>query len=169
MDTAMTRTFVALVTCIALGGCLGTTEDERRREEIGEGLDPGPEHNPGEPCLLCHGEFALAGTVYLEQDDRFGLEGARVFIEDGQDRLIEGVTNRAGNFIVSVEGEASIDDEDGWTYLDFTPEFPMRVRVTYGDLEQEMETLIQREGSCNECHYRTPSADSVGHVFLVEP
>jgi hypothetical protein len=173
------RVTIALVLAT---GCLGQTPDDRRRDEIGEGEDDddeGPEHHPGEPCLLCHGPspfsreaFAVAGTVYLEQHDTAGIEGAHVFIEDARGRTIEAITNRTGNFYVEVEADdddgVRIDDR-GKTEIGFWPEYPLHVRVTYADLEEEMLSPIRREGSCSECHYREPASDSEGRIWLVEP
>jgi hypothetical protein len=170
------------IALFVLSGCLGVTPDERLREEIGDGEeDDGPEHNPGEPCLACHSQryspgedvFAFAGTVYLEQGDTEGIAGARVFVEDARGRTIEAVSNRAGNFMVEVEdGDddgTRIDEEEGKTKIGFWPEYPLTVRVTYGDLEQEMLNPIRREGSCSACHYQEPDADSVGRIYMVDP
>lgn len=157
----------ALVVAIAIGGCLGSTPDERRAAEIGTDPPEGPEHNPGNDCSLCH-DFAVAGTVYLRATDATGLGGARLEITDAQGRSFEAITNPAGNFYVEVEsgeGGFSVRDE-GRTELGFDPAFPLHVRVTHGALEQEMVTSIHRERACNACHAATPGADSVGRVYL---
>ncbi len=153
----------------AASGCLGTTPEEARAARIGTDPPEGPEHNPGNDCLTCHG-FVVAGTVYLRATDAEGLPGARVRVTDALDRTFEAVTNEAGNFYAEGGGGGGgfqVGDE-GETELGFTPAFPLRVHVSSGDLSRDMVTSIRREGSCNVCHAGAPGADSVGRIFLVE-
>lgn len=172
MSHARARVGLALAALAGLGvaSCLGTSPEEALRARIGTDPPEGPTHNAGNDCLACHG-FAVAGTVYLRAEDAVGLPGARVHVTDAAGRTFEAVTNEAGNFWAEGgggDGGYTIDDE-GQTELGFAPAFPLRVRVTSGDLERSMVTSIRREGSCNVCHAAVPGADSVGRIFLVEP
>lgn len=161
---------IAVACACAITGCLGTTPQEAEADRIGDDPPHGPEHNPGNDCLVCH-TFAIAGTVYLRATDAQGVGGARVTMTDARDRTFGAVTNRAGNFIVErgSGGEGFTIDDEGTTELEFDPAFPVRVRVSMGDLQQEMLTSIHRHGGCNDCHRREPGADSVGRVYLEAP
>lgn len=182
---ALTPRSAALFAALWLAGCLGTTPRERRENELGYDGEGGPEHNPGKPCLACHGAgyspggdvFAVAGTIYLFADDEDGLAGATVEITDARDRTFTVETNRAGNFMVQ-GNQGNVDEpnpevvrrdvEDGRIRLNYWPDFPLRARVRVGDEEAAMTTLIQRDGSCSYCHFQEPSVDSVGRVFVRE-
>lgn len=174
MDAAMRRpariTALLVLAGLAASGCLGTTVEEARARRIGTDPPEGPTHNAGNDCLTCH-SFAIAGTVYLRASDTEGLAGATVSITDANDRTFDAITNRTGNFyMVAGGGQIGFSiGEDGETQLGFTPAFPLRARVTSGDLEGEMITSIHRQGSCNVCHAAEPGAESVGRIFLVEP
>jgi hypothetical protein len=166
---AVTRTIASLLTVLAgIAGCLGTTPSEARRDRIGTDPPEGPTHNAGNDCLACH-DFVVAGTVYLRASDAEGLGGARVTITDAADRSFEALTNRAGNFFVEVGGGGGFSfDDEGRTRVGFEPTFPLRVRVSSGDLEEAMITSMHRQGSCNTCHDREAGAASVGRVYLLE-
>lgn len=159
------RAALALVS-ISIAGCLGApTPSEEEAEAIGH-EDSGPEHNPGQPCVLCHGDDMFAGgTIFLDptDPDTRGLDGVRVTITDAQGRSADAITNRAGNFYFSRGGF----EDAAW--LSFDPVFPLRVRVEQGDLAQEMITGIQRERSCSACHRGQPGTDSIGRVYLRDP
>jgi hypothetical protein len=123
-----------------------------------QGVPIGAEHRPGQPCLHCHVEggpasgspFAVAGTVYrTEAHDAPPAEGISVQFVDannGAPRIIP-VTNAAGNFFVRSEEWPDIA-------------FPLRVGL-YQDPNaapvQTMRSLVNREGSCNQCHRRNPN------------
>ncbi len=155
-----------MLACVVLSGCLGApTPSEQEAEAIGH-RHGDPEHNPGQPCVLCHGDdIVVGGTVFLEQTDpnERGLEGVRVTLTDAEGRAAEAVSNRAGNFYFSEGGF------EGAARLSFTPVFPLRVKIAQGDLEKEMVTAIQRERSCAECHRGLPDTDSVGRIYLADP
>lgn len=77
-----------------------------------------------------------------------------------------------------VEGEHGNEDEpdprvreregEGRNAINYWPVWPLSARVSMGDLEQEMVTSVQREGSCAACHFQGPDTDSVGRVYLME-
>lgn len=143
-------------------------------EEIGE---PGPEHRPGQPCLLCHSEggpaadksFKVAGTIFeTNEPGSPGAEGVAVDLIDapGVPPNVRPITNRAGNFWVT---------SDEWRDL----RFPFRVRILpKGAAEPlRMETTVNREGSCNYCHRPFPKGplseaerqanrNSVGQIYV---
>jgi hypothetical protein len=166
----------AVIVTAALGGgaCLGTTPEEELADSAGPDQgEEGPTHRPGQPCLVCHGEdyspggpvFVMAGTVYLRADDADGLEGAEVEVTDAEGAVFSALTNRTGNFMMSVGGDD--EPEDGWVGLARPPVFPVRVLVRRGASEKQMRNVIHREGSCAFCHDRSgPDAASAGKVFV---
>lgn len=113
---------------------------------------PGPEHRPGQPCVLCHSEsgtdpnhvFSVAGTIYETSTGAQGAAGVEVRLRaaDGSERITS--TNPAGNFYVA---------KDAWD-----PAFPLHVHIYRpGDAVQRMNTMIGREGSCASCHFDAPN------------
>lgn len=180
---AVTRPWV-LLTLLVSAGCIGTSPEEARRDSLGPetGVEPGPLHRPGQPCLACHGEdyspgdavFAVAGTVYLRASDPVGLEGAVVTLVDDAGRELSVTTNRAGNFMVQVGGDGEDEDEDGEereegrVHAPFDLRFPLRASVAYREHEQVMRSVIHRDGSCGSCHTAEPGAASVGRVWVEE-
>lgn len=167
---ALRLSALAVACAIAGAGCLGTTPQEAEAERIGDDPPHGPEHNPGNDCLVCH-TFAIAGTIYRRATDAEGVGGARVRMTDARGRTFDAITNRAGNFIVErgSGGDGFTIEDEGTTELQFDPAFPVRASVSLGELEQEMITSIHRHGGCNDCHRREADADSVGRVYLEAP
>ena len=110
----------------------------------------GPEHRPGQPCVLCHSAggpasghpFRVAGTIF--KTDSPGVAGA----ENVEVRFVDGrsdgpadivTTNKVGNFWV---------EEKDWNTT-----FPFRVGIFEDNkLLAEMTTAVDREGSCASCH-----------------
>jgi hypothetical protein len=140
-----------------------------------DGVDPGPDHRPGQPCVLCHSAggpasddvFALAGTVYETADARVGAPGVEILLVDSHGttptRVIDGnvvpiLTSRAGNFFVR-------DTE--WPDL----RFPVKTAISR-DTYHQMQSHIAREPSCAGCH-RDPDPkvfgdrlSAVGHIYV---
>lgn len=170
---------VALVAALCCGCLGGPSELERRAEAYGEVEDEGPEHMPGEPCLVCHSEasdrgdeiFAVAGTVYLRAEDAEGLGGALVTITDAEGRSFTVETNRAGNFMVEeVPGEGGfLDNGEGEATVGWELAWPLTTSIQHGAIEVDMETPIRLEGSCNECHASEASETSIGRIVVMEP
>jgi hypothetical protein len=124
------------------------------------GLDKGPTHRPGQPCLTCHGgqgpgspDLSVAGTVYKTQTAADWLGGATVTLTDATGTSRRPTTNRTGNFLVTA-GE-------------WTPVYPMRVSVSFSGVSVDMLTHVGRSGSCADCHTDPASPASAGHVYLV--
>jgi hypothetical protein len=146
---------------LLLAGC-----DPVRSDDIdalgGEvnGVDTGPLHRPGQPCLLCHDgafgnpeKFNVAGTVFMKPTGTKPAKRATVELKGTDGMTFNATTNAAGNFYVS-PGE-------------FEPKFPLEVKVHYQGETITMETLIGGDGSCAGCHEDPAGPDSPGHVFVV--
>jgi len=123
---------------------------------------PGPDHRPGQPCLLCHSDggpasdkpFAVAGTLY--ESDAAGAKGASDYViqfvdATGGSPVLPPPTGESGNFYVPLAD---------WTQI----AFPIRAAV-YKTVDDKplvvMKSLIGRNGSCNYCHQPTPSKDDI--------
>lgn len=144
---------------------------ERLGGEAG-GVSEGPEHRPGQPCVLCHSEggpassapFAIAGTIFETKDPRSkGAENVNVFFIDASSAQRTYTTNAAGNFYIP---------ESEWADLTF----PFKVGIVKNGKIVEMRTTVNREGSCNFCHKPNPGSpyslkgddtrESVGQVYV---
>lgn len=164
----MSRAALTLALAL-LAGCLGSTPDEAEAEALGDtdhhyGGEPGPQHRPGQPCLLCHG-FQLAGTVYRFADDRAGVQGARVHVMDGEGRSFTATTNSSGNFYVTRGGELE-EDDDGEVELPYALAYPLEVEIEHEGVARPMRSRIWREGSCAHCHGPEVGPDSAGRIVL---
>jgi hypothetical protein len=149
------------------GACIGTSPEQRAQGALGDDdREEGPTHRPGQPCLLCHSEFAIAGTVYMQPTDATGVRGAEVVVVDGLGREIVAVTNSAGNFYVGRDAER----EEGGVRVGFDPVLPFLVRVRMAGVpDLEMESLVWRDGSCASCHALDgPHEASEPRVYAVE-
>ena len=171
-----------LLFALTATACLSTSPEEERRNRLGvgdecESLGPeGPEHCPGSPCLACHSEsfhpdtdatFILAGTVYDYVDDPAGRERITVSFVDADLRPFTALTNRTGNFMISVdEGGRMREDDRGHTTIPFRPRFPLSVGVVSPELGRNMRSYIWREGSCAVCHSREDGASATGQVYV---
>lgn len=162
---------VIIFAAAATIGCIGADPRDREPAVQGDFDDGDTEHRPGQPCLLCHG-FEIAGTVFglIDDPDDRGLEDVLVSLTDAEGFEFSALSNRAGNFMFSVD--TGLDDirmrDRGRTTLPKHPVYPLEVTISRGGDEQDMKTKIWREGSCARCHDRTPSAASVGRVYLFE-
>jgi len=116
------------------------------------GVPHGPTHRPGQPCLLCHsGDFSVAGTVFVNPDDRTGADGVSVSLLDSQGRTFAATTNSAGNFFVR---------KDDWQ-----PIYPMKVSIASNGITTPMTADVGRDGSCASCHSDPVGPNSPGHVY----
>ena len=145
----------------AFAGCSDPVHDQRVAAlgpEV-DGVVPGPLHRPGQPCGACHGDegpadpiFSLSGTVYRASDGEQPLFGVTVRAIDSSGAQYATTTNCAGNFYVTPD--------------QFTPSWPIWLKVEYGATSAEMRSVASREGSCAACHDGDPSPHSAGRVFL---
>ncbi len=175
----MTRVLLTMVIVLTLapfaGGCLGTSPEQKARNALpGGGEHGGPEHRPGQPCLLCHtGRFVVAGTVYAHATDAAGMPSAAVHIEDAAQppHSFTVHTNGAGNFMVEARGGGTVASEQdrGRVDVPWTLVFPLRVDVTApaATARTPMRSFIEREGSCAGCHTATAGPASPGKVFAI--
>ena len=150
---------VLLAVVLALG-----CEDPLRERTIAElgpevaGVQPGPLHRAGQPCVVCHDgrssarEFSVAGTVFVTADAPDPAPGVVVELVDADKRTFRAATNCAGNFFVEP--------------ADFAPRYPVFVALEAGSYRIEMDTPVQRDGSCASCHDDRISRSSVGRVYL---
>jgi len=134
---------------------------------------PSEFHRPGQPCLLCHGEYlrdepvmTVAGTIYsvptaATTDKPVPVKGVTVKLTDSFGESYTAGTNCAGNFFV--------------TKQQWIPAFPLRAEIEYtvpGSLDTTkrvvMSTRISRDGSCAGCHSGPPNQGSPGWVTCAE-
>lgn len=147
--------------CLALaaGTGSGCTDPVRDQQIAALGDDtepPGPDHRAGQPCLLCHSDggpasskaFAIAGTVWASASPGAkGKEGIVVQFIDarGGAPAQPAETGPSGNFYVPIADWPNIA-------------FPIRTALYRSDSDidsapiTKMNSLINREGSCNFCH-----------------
>lgn len=121
------------------------------------GVDPGPTHRPGQPCLLCHDgtsapKWSVAGTIYGVLGSSSPLQNAKVALTDANGSVYTATSNEVGNFWV---------DDSHWS-----PTYPVHVAVSLGNVTSTMTTIIGRDGSCAGCHADPASRISVGRVYL---
>ena len=109
------------------------------------GIDPGPRHRAGQPCLACHdgrgpgkSEFSVAGTIYATRSGTSPLDGAQVTLQDatGAERVLR--TNDVGNFYIATN--------------EWSPTFPLFVRLDANGKKKIMQTRIDFTASCAFCH-----------------
>jgi hypothetical protein len=150
---------VAMV--VVLASCVDATHDEQVQALGGEaaGVAPGPDHRPGQPCLVCHGgegpassQFSVAGTVYAVFKASPPAVGAQVQVEDITGAVRVPLTNSVGNFYISAG--------------DWQPTYPIQMQVSLGPASNQMLTHVGREGSCAACHQSEVGPASPGPVYV---
>ncbi len=122
----------------------------------------GPEHRPGQPCVVCHSAggpasnapFVVAGTVFATKGKADGADGVTVFLVDSVGARRSADTNGAGNFFVT---------ESDWKDISF----PIKAGIKKDKDQEVMNTTINREGSCNFCHKPGQGTyDAIAQVYL---
>jgi hypothetical protein len=155
---------VALACALGPFACVDTVHEDAVQALGAE--DPsvpvGSLHRPGQPCVTCHGgsgpaktQFSMAGTVYAQDKSRRQAAGAVVTIEDVTGATYTTTTNSAGNFYIPLSA--------------FEPQYPVsvyNVGSADGSQNQSMATIINRDGSCADCHANPRGPDSQGPVYL---
>jgi hypothetical protein len=171
VKTRSTMELVAVASAASLAlSCASPVNDDAIEALGGElaGIKPETEwHRPGQPCLLCHGDYLadspillVAGTVFAAPTSATFVNGAVVEVTNAQGNAITRTTNCTGNFFVEE------DNPEGWIAA-----FPLFAAVTCPDpnggepRRVVMGTRIGRDGSCAGCHLQTPSATSPGWVY----
>jgi Fe-S cluster biogenesis protein NfuA len=157
MRSVMAAALLALVV-----GCADPVHD-RAVDALGpeaRGVPKGPEHRPGQPCLLCHGgegpaDFVMSfgGTVYTHLNGAEPAVGAIVRVVDAEQRTYDTPTNGVGNFWIPAR--------------EFEPVFPVTAAVTLAGYSRVMRTTMRLDGSCNGCHSSPETASSPGHVWVL--
>ena len=121
---------------------------------------PGPEHRPGQPCIVCHGgsgpasaQFSMGGTIYLIKGQTDPAPNVVVKITDSRGQTHSVTTNKVGNFYIPV--------------AEWDPTPPHSVELHFGDTYvNPMGTKIGRDGSCANCHFGKPGPSTPGPVYL---
>lgn len=169
---------IGLAGALALASFSASCTDpvrDRAIERLGEetGAGPGPEHRPGQPCVLCHSDggpasdkkFVIGGTVFESSSPQSkGANNVRVLFIDASSAQRDTQTNAAGNFFIR---------EEEWPDLTF----PFKVGLLSGTTPIPMTTTVNREGSCNFCHKPNTGSplavpgddprDSIGQIYVV--
>jgi len=153
---------VAIVVAAILAAC-GDPVHSNEVDALGpekNGVSPGPNHRPGQPCVICHGssgpaspQFAIGGTIYLVKGQPDPAPGVTVKITDSRGQTRTATTNKVGNFYILAS--------------DWDPLPPHTVELGYtGGYTANMGTKIGRDGSCAGCHFGKPGPDTPGPVYL---
>lgn len=128
------------------------------------GEPPGPDHRPGQPCLVCHGGegpadavFSFAGTVYARAS---GTEAApkdtQVVLTTADERSYTALTNEAGNFYVA---------KSKWDVP-----FPIKVKImSPSGVQRLMLSRLGQDGGCATCHQGGGNNSHVPRVNLGLP
>ena len=156
-----------LFVVLALAACTDPVNSAERNALGPEdpNVPQGEFHRPGQPCLVCHDNFALAGTIY-DTDLTTPFEGATITITDAAGNQAQATSNSAGNFIIRKSDFTPVYPIG--TYIDSNGNQVVGVQVLGSDPNStaQMLTQIGREGSCNMCHFGTAAANTPGVVHV---
>lgn len=140
--------FLGLMALVALVRCTDPVPDRLVAAQGDEraGYPQGEYHRPGQVCSACHREngeasdsiFSVSGTIFSGPNDLTGVYNAEVQMTDSVGTTYIATTNCVGNFFVKPS--------------DWSPKFPILVRVHKGTTALSMHSQIGRETSCNACH-----------------
>jgi len=149
----MSRHPLLAIGLVIVAGACDPVHDDQVAALGGEapGVPHGPLHRPGQPCLLCHNDFSVAGTVFVNPGDRQAALGVTVNLTDSQGNAFAATTNEVGNFFVRQN--------------QFQPVYPMKVALQYGGVTANMIANVGRDGACASCHFDPPGPASPGHVY----
>jgi hypothetical protein len=162
----MSRSAPALLVALALAGASASCGDPVHDDDVAAlgpeapGVSPGPDHRPGQPCLVCHGgagpasaQFSFGGTIYEIPGSTVGYGGATVKLTDANKLEATATTNSVGNFYVFAS--------------QYGPTFPVDVELDQGaTFKNPMFTHIGRNGSCAWCHFGSAGPTTPGHVYM---
>ena len=122
-------------------------------------------HRPGQPCLVCHDDFAAAGTV-VQDDLVTPFEGATVTLVDSQENQTTATTNSAGNFIIRKQDWQPVFPIGNFTDDAGTVIFGVTVTGSDPNNPAQMITQIGRDLGCNSCHQPDRTAQSPGPIYI---
>lgn len=126
----------------------------------------GEMHRPGQPCLVCHDDFAIAGTIYNE-DLTTPFDGAVVTLTDATGSQAQATTNAAGNFIIKKSDWTPVFPIGSYVGSDGTSVLGVTVVGDDPNNPAQMVTAVGRNGSCAGCHFGSGhSSDSPGPVYV---
>ncbi|HEX7664863.1 MAG TPA: hypothetical protein VF407_10140 [Polyangiaceae bacterium] len=130
--------------------------------------DPGPDHRPGQPCVLCHSAggpasddpFAVGGTVFHDPKSAQGVGGVQILFVDSNGAAPKNdvITSQSGNFYVKTS--------------DWDPSFPLFVNIynPADGTKRVMNSHIGRDPSCATCHHdafdKASALSAVGHIYM---
>jgi hypothetical protein len=152
----------AWLTGLALASACGDPVHEARIAALGAedpNVVPGALHRPGQPCLACHDgtqlgaeRYSFAGTLYAQRGAPDVAPDVSVELVDSRGVQARARSNCAGNFFVT-PGE-------------FEPLFPVWVSLRMAGYVIDMQSPIERDGSCASCHAATASQSQTDAVYL---
>jgi hypothetical protein len=163
---------------VLLVSCSSDPVRDRAIDSLGEeaaGVAPGPDHRPGQPCVLCHSpggpaqsSFSTAGTVFETSTSLKGVKGIEVNLIDSERQTPTPLGRRA--ILTSQSGNFFVREEE-WSRM----KYPFRVRLisSIDGTAQSMESHIGQEASCAGCHRDPKNPRSayersafVGHIYM---
>jgi hypothetical protein len=164
----MKNVIALIVVAIAIAACADPVHDAEVAALGPEdpSVPKGPLHRPGQPCLLCHSDFSVAGTVFND-DLVTPFDGAVITLTDADENQTTATTNAAGNFYVL---------ESDWkpvfpigSFTDDAGNAVVGVSIVGSDPSNpaQMMTHIGRDGSCASCHFGSgPTSSTPGPVYV---
>lgn len=126
--------------------------------------DPNALRNPGEDCVSCHrlggkaprSLFTVSGSIFRAdtgEPRETGAGGVELVLEDSAGRIVELVSNAAGNF---------------WSKEEILFPVQVTVRARPGGPARRGPADRCAHGNCNQCHsYEKPGVEARGR--LVSP
>ena len=129
-------------------------------------------HRPGQPCLVCHDDFAAAGTIYKD-DLVTPFEGATITLIDAQGNSPPNAptTNSAGNFFIFKKDWTPVFPIGTYTDGNGNAVFGVTVVGPDPNNQAQMITQIGRDLGCNSCHTPQAGPNSPGpsYITVVSP
>jgi hypothetical protein len=166
----------AMFAAVALAfssACVSDPVPDAEIESLGPDVtDPGPDHRPGQPCVICHSStgpasddpFAVAGTVFHDNASAVGVAGVKIlFVDSNGSAPLRAPTN---DILTSASGNFYVRQSE------WNPAFPLYVNIfnPADGTTGIMQSHIGRQPSCASCHRdaftQSEQLYSVGHIYL---